>query len=364
MMIRHVILRLLVATLLLTTHSRLHATENSLVEFTSGGRSYVGLSLARNLSTWLILSTDGQLHYLESDKDFGEVRLLQGDFVPASTMELRATLVREFGSSFEVVATKHFLVVQPRGRGTKWPETFEQLHREFTNQLQRRGVNVRKGKFPMVAIVMPDRSSLHSELARQKLPTTNIAGIYISNSNRVYTHDSGNDSATLPVLRHEAAHQSAFNSNIHSRLNSTPKWITEGLGMMFEPPAMANGKPSTQAQRLHSDALAKLTIRYSDEHHSIATDVRRLVGEDSMFENSQEVEAAYNVSWLMQFYLSERRPAQFARILNATASRPPFDEYAKAKRIADFHSIMGLTPEAFSVEIQRFMTAQTRRENN
>jgi len=362
-MIHQALSRLLIAILwfvgfswsMSTSMSTSIASEPSLVEFTNEGRSYVGLSLARSLSTWLILSNDGQLHYLESEAAFRDVKTLDGDFVPASTIELRSSLVREFGPSFEVIATQHFLVVQPRGRGTKWPDTFEQLHRQFTHQLRQRGVNVRKGKFPMVAVVMPDRAMLHAELNRQKLPTANIAGIYIANSNRVYTHDSGNDSSTLPVLRHEAAHQSAFNSNIHSRLNATPKWITEGLGMMFEPAAMADGRSSTVLQRAQMDALVKLRIRYSDEQNSLPIDVRRLIADDIMFEHSRDVEHAYNISWLMMFYLSERRPAVFAKYLNLTTSRPPFIEYSKQQRLNDFQSITGQTIDTFASDLTRFV---------
>lgn len=362
-MIRQALSRLLIATCWLVGSSwsisssmcSLAASEPSLVEFTNEGRSYVGLSLARSLSTWLILSNDGQLHYLESEAAFRDVKTLDGDFVPASTIELRSSLVREFGPAFEVIATKHFLVIQPRGRGTKWPDTFEQLHQQFTHQLRKRGVNVRKGNFPMIAVVMPDRAMLHAELHRQKLPTANIAGIYIANSNRVYTHDSGNDNSTLPVLRHEAAHQSAFNSNIHSRLNATPKWITEGLGMMFEPAAMAEGRSSTLLQRAQLDALAKVRLRYSDEQNSLPIDVRRLIADDLMFENSREVEHAYNIGWLMMFYLCERRPAVFAKYLNFTASRPPFIEYAKQQRLNDFQLITGQAIDTFALDLTRFL---------
>jgi hypothetical protein len=331
------------------------ANELSLVQFPAQGRFLTGLSLARNASTWLILGTDGQLHYLENTASFAEVTPIEGEFTPATSMELRASLTREFGPSFEVVPTKHFLIVQPRGRGTKWPETFEGLHRQFTHQLKKRGVQVRTGKFPMVAVVFPDRTSLHTELARQKLPTASIAGIYIANSNRVYTHDESSTGTTLAVLRHEAAHQSAFNSNIHSRLNTTPKWITEGLGMLFEPPAMADGRPSTFAQRVNEEALLQLSSRYRDPQQSLASDIRRLVTHDTMFDQSREVQSAYAISWLMMFYLSERRPNAFAQTLNHTAARPPFVEYSPTQRLQDFQRITGLSPDQLAQEAKRFL---------
>ena len=333
------------------------ANELSLVQFPLHGRLLTGLSLARDASTWLILGTDGQLHYLEDPSAFHHVTPIDGDFTPDSSIELRATLSREFGPAFEVVPTKHFVVVQPRGRGTKWPDTFENLHRQFTHQLKKRGVQVRNGKFPMVAIVLPDRAALQAELSRQNLAAASVAGIYIANSNRVYTHDASSVGTTLAVLRHEAAHQSAFNSNIHSRLNATPKWITEGLGMLFEPPAMADGRPSTLAQRLNADAMSQLAVRYGDSQNSLAADIRRLVAHDAMFDQSREVQSAYAISWLMMFYLSERRPNAFASFLNHTAARPPFADYTAGQRLQDFQRISGLTTDQFAIEAKRFLEA-------
>lgn len=327
-----------------------HAADLALVQFPVKGTVATGLSLARDASTWLILGTDGQLHYLDNAAAFREVTPIPGDFTPTTASELRTKLSREFGPAFEVAVTKHFLVVQPRGRGTKWPETFEQLHRQFTHQLKKRGVDIRSGKFPMVAIVLPDKAALHAALVKQNIPSGMIAGVYISNSNRVYTYEGSDASQTLAVLRHEASHQSAFNSNVHSRLNMTPKWISEGLGMMFEPPAMAVGRPSTLTQRMHQDAILLLKQRYSDPQNSLAIDVRRLVTHDMMFDQTSEVRYAYSVSWLMMFYLSERRPKAFAEFLNFTSSRPPFAEYSPSHRLRDFQRITGIHVDQFANE--------------
>src|SRR5690606_26419230 len=36
------------------------------------------------------------------------------------------------------------------------------------------------------------------------------------------------------TLIHEATHQLAFNLGLHSRLGETPRWVVEGLAMLFE----------------------------------------------------------------------------------------------------------------------------------
>ena len=49
------------------------------------------------------------------------------------------------------------------------------------------------------------------------------------------------------MLVHEAAHQAAFNTGIHSRLTSPPQWLAEGLATLFEARGVWN---SDQYRRL------------------------------------------------------------------------------------------------------------------
>jgi hypothetical protein len=352
-----------VAVILIAAHaaavlSTAEATETALIELQHNGQPLVGLRLVKTASTLVLLGTDGQLHQLDhSSGPPTAERTLDGAFTPDSAVALRTKLAREFGPTMEVLATKHFLVVQPKGRGNHWPETFENLHRQFTQQMIRRGVNVRTGRFPMVAVVLPDRPALQAELTRQKVSGGNLAGVYITTSNRVYTFDGGMNEATATTIRHEAAHQSAFNSNIHSRLNHTPKWITEGLGMLFEPQAMTfTGSGSARiSERINPEALRVLNGRYADGTQSVAADLTRLVRDDRMFESAAEVRDAYAIAWLMMFFLAERKPTAFAEILNHTASRPPFESYQLAERVADFEQIIGRSTDQLSVDVNIFL---------
>ena len=194
-------------------------------------------------SSWhtrpLCLGRDGQLHSLDP-RVRDEVRGVGGSYIPLSPIELRNQLSAEFGRSYEVIATNNFLVVQPKGRGNRWPTMFEQSHRSFTTYMSKRGVTVREGRFPMVAVVFPDQRAMYAEFKKQKIDVSRVAGVYLNHSNRVLTHDGGHTELIAATVRHEAAHQSAFNSGVHSRLNDTPRWITEGIGQMFEPAAMAS----------------------------------------------------------------------------------------------------------------------------
>jgi len=327
-----------------------------LVELDNGGKTLVGLQLVHASNLYLLLGTDGQLHRLSEPPLPKQIRPLDTPFTPDSAVTMRASLVREFGPKMEVVATKHFLVVQPKGRGKHWPNMFENLHRQFTQQMRLRSVDVRIGRFPMVAVVLADRTALQSELHRQRISGGNIAGVYITTSNRVYTYDGGMNEATASVIRHEAAHQSAFNCNVHSRLNETPKWITEGLGMMFEPPAMStSGSSSGSDDRQNAEAVATLRLRYADGTRSFNSDLARLISSDDMFQSPSEIRDAYALAWLTMYFLAQRKPTAFATILNHTAARPPFESYSSAERLADFQRIVARTIDQTATDIKTFM---------
>lgn len=322
-----------------------------MVEVQQDEQQLVGLQLVRTAAQMVVLGADGRLHYLDHDRPATQVRRLDSRFAPQSAVAMRGRLQREFGAAMEVQTTTHFLVVQPKGRGPRWPETFERLHRQFTTRMKRIGVNVRKGRFPMVAVVLPDRATLLDELQRQRIPGANLAGVYVVASNRVYTYDAGANEAAAALLRHEAAHQSAYNSNVHSRLVETPKWLSEGLAMLFEPAAVsAGGSAATRQQRMNPDALKSLRRRYGDSTRSLAADLNRLVGGDEMFSGA-EAEDAYAISWLVVHFLYERKPQSLAAMLNHTAARPPFTAYRSAQRRADFQRIIGRSIEQIAVDL-------------
>ena len=59
--------------------------------------------------------------------------------------------------------TRHFLIVQSKGRGDEWAKLFEDAHQSFLTYMRLRGVVIREGRFPMVAVVMPDEQAMQRE---------------------------------------------------------------------------------------------------------------------------------------------------------------------------------------------------------
>ncbi|MFG0263140.1 MAG: DUF1570 domain-containing protein [Novipirellula sp. JB048] len=328
-----------------------------LIEFSAAGRLQRGLPLASLAEQIVVIGRDGGLHSLDPRQPETQLRSLAGDYQPLSARELRGQLQAEFGNEFEVVTTANFLVVQPRGRGERWARLFEQSHRGFIAYMSKRGVQVRQGRFPMVAIVLPDSASMYEEFEKQNLDVPRVAGIYSNNSNRVITHDSGHFDLIAATVRHEAAHQSAFNSGVHSRLNETPKWITEGIGQLFEPAAVTHRHTAGQRrERVNRESLRILRSSYGDENQTGWNQaIFDLISSDAMFDDEKQVQNAYAVAWAMMFYLAERQPQQFAAILDHTATRPPFARYGRHERRDDFERLIGVDAAEFSRRVGRFL---------
>ena len=325
-----------------------------MIEFFSSGKTRKGMALADLTSEMIVLGRDGSMHSLDPIND-QSIKRVSGTYTPASAAELRNNLRAEYGRNYEVIATKNFLVVQPTNRGNRWPNLFEQSHRAFTTYMTRRGVNVRKGRFPMVAVVFPDQKAMYNEFKRMKIDVSRVAGVYSNDSNRVLTHDGGHAELIAATVRHEAAHQSAFNSGIHSRVVDTPKWITEGIGQLFEPAAMT--KPGTTArERANLDSMAYIKATMSGRNQTqFNQTIVQLIGDDMLFNDQKTISKAYAVSWAMMFYLAERQPKQFAKLLNHTGKRPSFRSYDKKDRIKDFQQIVGVEMFEFSKRVSWFI---------
>jgi hypothetical protein len=328
-----------------------------LVEFRIGNKWQSGLHLIESQSESLVIGRDGWLHTISRSEKSQAMRSIAGQFHPTTSVELRNQLRAEFGRDFEVIATQNFLVVQPKGRGSRWPKMFEQCHRSFVDYMERRGVKVRQGRFPMVAVVLPDARAMYDEIAKLGIDVSRVAGLYANKCNRVMTHDGGALSSIAATVRHEAAHQSAFNCGVHSRVNDTPSWITEGIGQMFEPAAMSSGQSGTRlVERVNRDSVRQLreTIDMEDPAE-VARWVDRMIRSDDLFRNPTTIHTAYALAWSMMFYLAERDTEAFADILNFTATRPPFETYRSGQRMIDFERVIGSDVRDFSNRLTRFV---------
>ncbi|WP_417735039.1 DUF1570 domain-containing protein [Rosistilla oblonga] len=339
-----------------TAESKLHAADRDpMVAVNLGGELVQGMSLLWTPDRAVVLQRDGRLFDFDP-ADASQLTIDAGSFDAASSAELRSQLYREFGSTHQVTSTSNYLVVHPT-RGTHWPQLLEDLHRSFLQHCRTRNLPLRKARFPMVAIVFPDRSSFlrYAQSDRGRPLGANVLGYYSQNSNRVALYDHGASAGGVSsTIRHEAAHQSAFNWGIHSRVAKQPHWIIEGFGTMFEAAGIHDpaNHPSLQ-DRVNREMLASLRQRFPDSQ-SLAAAIEELVQDDRRF--ASDAESAYAVAWAMTFYLADRRPDVLRQLVTHYSSRLPFITYPAVERRSDFERAIGISIPMLASQIQQFLS--------
>lgn len=322
------------------------------------GRRIEGNPVAWSDAGVMLMGRDGHLWQFQSDEPTNFQQI--GDsFRSYSQSEMRGQLQREFGDRFEVSGTGHYLVVHPKGQRDLWAERFEQLYRQFVHYFTARGFHIQPPQFPMVAVVFHNQQDFARFAARDGVNVNRgVLGYYSPTTNRVLLFDvnagqSGGDWTTnADTIIHEATHQTAFNTGIHTRLAPQPKWAAEGLATMFEAPGVWHSDAHrTLADRVNRYRLERFRERAAAGRRRGTTE--QLIASDRMFET--DADAAYAESWALSFYLAEREPRKYAEILAKLAARPPLKGYTTARRLADFRSIFGEDLAMLEVRMLRFI---------
>ncbi len=335
------------------------AASRFMIEATVHGRHLEGAPLTWSDEKVWLLARDGRLWDF-APADATNYRKTASYFTPYSALEMEAQLQAELGRKFEVTATAHYLVCHPPGQAANWGERFEQMYRQFGHYFSVRGLNLRQPEMPMVAIVFTERTDfLHYSLGDNFRPGPAVLGYYSPRTNRVAMFDGaashpspGDWRQSAAMLVHEAAHQAAFNTGVHTRLNSPPQWLAEGLATLFE----ARGVWNSDEYRQLSDRVNQ--GRLNDFRHFASANrspdwIQSLATSDRAF--TQDPAMAYAQSWALTFYLSEREPSAYSRYLATTAARPAFRNYPATDRIADFSHAFGDNWKMLDARVRRFM---------
>jgi hypothetical protein len=291
-----------------------------------------------------LLGRDGRLWEIHPS-EAGEARQTGQRFRPFTAAELRAALQRELGARLEVTGTGHYLVAHPQGKGGYWADRFEDLYRSFVHYFRARGLTVREPEFPLVAVVWGTREEFARHAAEQGYPPPpGLLGYYSVATNRIslFDIDSGKPSKegwkqNAATIIHEATHQTAFNTGIHSRYTLPPRWLAEGLGMLFEAPGVYDSRHfDHQPERVNRQRLSQFR-RYAQRRP--AGTLLELIGSDRLFQARPD--DAYAEAWALSFYLVETQPRKYCEYLKRTAALPAFAPYPSARRLADFTAIFG-----------------------
>jgi hypothetical protein len=355
---RNVILPVM-SVLLLAARSEAEPPARWMLELTLRGRQIEGSPLAWNTQEVFLLGRDGRLWQFapEEAKDF---RKTSSRFESYSTPQLRAMLLRDLGGDFAVTGTGHYLVAHPRGEQDRWARRLEELYRSFVHYFSVRGFTLEEPPCPLVGIVCRSRGEFLDHSRDQGSAVgQGIQGYYSLRSNRILLYDLGGEASAstewqqnASTLIHEATHQTAFNTGIHSRLTPPPVWVAEGLAMMFEARGVYNSqfhpRPGDRINRLRLGQFNQLVVpRHQPE---LLAD---LVASDRLFR--VDPAAAYATAWALTFYLVETQPGRYAEYLACTADRPPLQPYAAAGRTADFVAVFGDDWPMLKARVLRFV---------
>ncbi len=360
---------------------------SSPVEVRLGKTVTTGKLLARGKDRATLLDRAGGLH--EIDLRASTLKSLNGNFQSLSATELRNQLSREFGKTFEVGTTRHYLVVAPQGRASSYAAIFEDQYTTMQRYFKTRGFLLADLEFPLVAIILPGRQQfVDYAQADGAKAMVGMLGYYSPRTNRVALYESREKSVALsaidpatgmsgtalaagfpqanldsatPVANaiplkviavghqppffgsvqgdlkstmiHEATHQIAYNIGLHSRLGETPRWVIEGLATVFEPDGVRDSSAGwTAKQRINRDRY--LGFQNFAKNRRTPKSLRSFVETDSLYQTA--VLDFYAQSWALSFFLVESRPRNYSAYLKRIAARDPFSEYPGSERLADF----------------------------
>ena len=325
--------------------SNVSRAEKFMVELEVDGQRVEGTPLAWTKSTVFLLARDGHLWNFHPS-DAAKYRRTSDHFTSMSASDMRGGLKIEFGRHFDVSGTGHYLVVHPKGQRDIWAPRFEELYRNYMRYFTSRGFEPTRPMFPLIAVVFPNQQDFLKYAQRtdaKLLPGT--LGFYSPISNRILLYDVTSGDRHNPnwqinseTIVHEAIHQMAFNTGVHSRYSMPPRWVAEGLGTMFEARGVWNSKQFTQqSDRINRYRFGEFK-QYSARERKAGT-LAELVSSDRIFQSNPE--GAYAEAWALTFFLFETKPKKYVEYLQTTASKPQFTEYRSQERLAEFCEFFG-----------------------
>ncbi len=329
-----------------------------MLKLTLNGRKIEGKPLAFKGGEVYLLARDGRLWEF-SPEEVTDFKRTSNRFRGYSVSELRAELLRELGNDFEVSGTTHYLVAHRRGQRDKWAGRFEDLYRSLVHYFSVRGFKLNGPPLPLIGVVCKNQRDFQRYSAPQGAPAAaGVQGYYSWISNRILLYDIGakDDSAlwqqNASIIIHEATHQTAFNTGIHSRWTPPPLWVAEGLATMFEAPGVYDSRHHTrQSDRINRGQLGVFRQVVLPRHRPES--IAEMVASDRLFRTDPA--AAYAEAWALSFYLVETQPRDYMRYLALCADRPPFTEYTSAQRTADFDIVFGHDWRMLQARFLRFM---------
>ena len=387
--------------------SETETKNTSPVEVRTGKTVTTGKLLARSKDRATLLDRAGRLH--EIDLKASTFTPLNGSFQSLPTTELRNQLSREFGKDFEVGATRHYLVLAPRGKASSYAAVFEDQYATLQRYFKTRSFSLADPEFLLTAIIFPERQPFVDYVQADGAKTmAGMLGYYSPRTNRVALYESREKSVALSAVDpasgvrqppevfdstetcqfdsfhsrssgasrpplaewqprplfgsvqgdlkatmiHEATHQIAYNIGLHSRLGETPRWVVEGMATVFEPEGVHDSSAGWSAkQRINRDRF--ISFQNFAKNRRAPKSLKSFIEGDSLYQSA--VLDFYAQSWALSFFLVETRPRNYSTYLKRIAARDPFADYPANERLADFKEAFQVDVDWLDVQFLRYL---------
>ena len=288
-------------------------------------------------------------------------------FEPFTHDECVAQLKREFGDSFEIVTTKHYVICSNAGKTyARWcGQTFERLFSSFMRYWDRKPLQLRAPEWPLVAIVFADKKQFSKFAeANYGMPATDADGFYSVSDNRMVLYDLTASKNRGPIeskadlhrrleampfnvatVVHEATHQIAFNCGLHTRYADNPLWLTEGMAMYFETPDLRSRNGWRTAGKINRPRLNwflnyAAKRRQPDALATLISSDRRFVSADKQTSAQQQGDA-YAESWAFSYFLIKKRRRLYFAYLHRVSQKQRLIFDSPDQRLREFKSVFG-----------------------
>jgi Protein of unknown function (DUF1570) len=323
----------------------------------------------------LLLGRDGRLSTIGHAKS-PQVERLDRPFTRFNSSELARALCDELGPDFEVVQTKHYVIVTRAGREyAQWcGDLFERLLGAFLDHWKAAGLTLTEPQWPLPALIFAGESDFKEyATADSGAYGAESKGYYSMTTNRIAIYDltagkgkkrahtaaeikrrAAAASFNMATVVHEATHQIAFNSGMHTRLADNPLWLTEGMAMYFETPDLDGTRGWKTIGEINRPRLNRFLdfARKRRKKDSLAT----LVSGLDRFTDARKAPDAYAESWALTFFLNEKHRDQYVAYLERLSKKQPLIWDDPESRLAEFQAAFGSDMKELNTEFLHFIT--------
>lgn len=321
----------------------------------------------------LIEELDGRLRTIDKE------RLLERQDLGQPYQRLAADalgkhLQAELGNGFETYSTRHYVIASKAGRPyAQWcGALFERLYAAFQNYWKMRGLPLHEPDGPLVALVFANQQQFAAFATADAGPDVATAkGYYSITTNRIVLYDLTNQGGggavstadinrqlgaapeNIATVIHEATHQIAFNSGLHTRYADNPLWLTEGMAMFFEMPDLNSKKGWKTVGAVNTLRLRQFLQATAGGRQRDA--LTNLVKSDALFTEAQTAGDAYAEAWALTYFLATTRKDAYVNYLRRISAKPRLIWNTPEQRLAEFQAAFGQDLQKLDAECMKYM---------